>query len=214
MRNYLVTIVCSSMAMGLAGCASTAPSVPRAADRVTNPEGLVKVENSRFDDVWVRPGFNVLSYDSVILSPASITYKTRWPDNELSARQMELMVGYFGEALEATFAENYRIISEPTFRTLRIKADIVDLDINIPTDRPAIRRNRVLTAYSGEMTLTAEVFDARTGELMARVVDREMPGRYWHDVTPVTEWAEVRRAFFFWSAIARRRMDELGEELF
>ena len=210
MKHQLFPIVGMFAVAGLAGCVTTFPSVPTASVATTTEEGLVRVENSRFDDVWVRPGFELLSYDSVILAPATITYEDSRPDNELTERQTELMTRYFREALEETFAENYRLVEEPSIRTLRIHADIVDLEVFVPTEPQGIGRTRVFTASSGEMTLSAEIYDANTNELLARIEDREAPRGYWHEVTPISEWADVRQAFFFWSSIARQRMDELA----
>lgn len=198
--------VCSAI-----GCVSAPPVAPDISSAVTNDEGLVRIENSRFDDVWILPNFDLLSYDSVIVAPPTITYEHARPDNELTSRQTELMTRYFREALEETFAENYRLVSEPSVRTLRVHANIVDLNVNVPTEPPMFGRSRVFTASSGEMTLSAEVFDANSGELLARVIDREAPRTYWHEVTSISEWADVRQAFYFWSGIAKRRMDELAE---
>jgi hypothetical protein len=139
-----------------------------------------------------------------------ISYEDSRPDNELTEHQTELMTRYFREALEETFADNYRLVEEPSVRTLRVHADIVDLEVFVPTEPQGIGRTRVFTATSGEMTLSAEIYDANTNELMARIEDREAPRSYWHEVTPISEWADVRQAFFFWSSIARQRMDELA----
>lgn len=211
MKPYQLTSILVVMLSGTIGCTTTPPVVPDSSTATTTADGLVRVENSRFDNVWVRPGFNLLSYESVILAPASITYKTTLPDNELTDRQTELMTRYFREALEETFADNYRLVTEPSIKTLRVHADIVGLEIRVPTEPQTVGRSRVFAASSGEMTLSAEIFDASSNELLARVIDREAPQSYWHEVTSVSQWADVRQAFRFWSNIAKRRMDELAE---
>lgn len=204
----LTSVVCISI-LGLSACTSAPPFVPDATSENTTAEGLVRVENSQFDAVYVRPGFDLTKYDSVILAPVSIAYKSSHPDNELNDRQLDLMKRYFSEALEAVFSEEgqYQLVGSAGPGTMRVRAGIANLEINVPTETMGIGRNRVFVASSGQMTLVADIYDAEANEILVRIEDRRQAQDYWHRATTVSEWSEVRSAFRFWSRIARDRID-------
>lgn len=195
--------------LGLSACTSAPPFVPEATAENTTAEGLVRVENSRFDQVYVRPGFDLTEFDAVILAPVSVSYKSRRPENELNNRQLDLMKRYFTEELEAAFTESghFRLVDTGGANTMRVLAQITDLEINVPTATNAIHRNRVFVASSGQMTLVAEVHDSQSGEILVRIEDRRQARDYWHEVTTISEWAEVRAAFRHWAEISRDRID-------
>ena len=202
--------------MGLSSCASPPPVLPPASAQNTTEEGLVRVENTRFDAVFVRPGFSLANFDSVLLSPVSISYKSSRPENELNEKQLELMQHYFTEELESVFGEGglYTIVDTANAGTMSIHARIVDLEIDVPTDQPDIHRNAVFVASSGRMTLEADVFDAKTGDLLVRVADRRQARDRWHKATRVSEWSEVRAAFRYWASIARDRIEAAHADRF
>ena len=197
--------------LGLLGCVSEPPSIPSATAENTTAEGLVRVENSRYDEVYVRPGFDLTEFNVVILAPVSVSYKSTHPDNELNKRQLDLMKRYFREELEAAFSESgkFSVGGTETANALLVRAGIVDLEINVPTDSRAIRRSTVFVASSGKMTLVAEVHDAQSQRLLVRIKDRHQAREIWHKATTVSEWAEVRSAFRHWARIAQERIDWL-----
>lgn len=208
--SFLTGMICIA-SLGQSACTSAPPYVPEATAENTTAEGLVRVENSRFDEVYVRPGFDLTDFDAVILAPVSVSYKSSRPDNELDDRQLDLMKRYFSEELEAALVESeqYKLVTTAGANTMRIHARISDLEINVPTETQAIHRNRVFVASSGQMTLVAEIYDAQSGEILVRLEDRRQARDYWHEVTTISEWAEVRSAFRYWSGIARDRIDSV-----
>ncbi len=212
---FLICVVCIA-SLKLSGCTSTSPVVPEATAENTTEEGLVRVENTRFDEVYVRPGFDLTDFDTVILAPVSVSYKSSRPDNELNDRQLDLMKRYFSEELEAVFSEGgrYELTGTTDATTMRVHAGISDLEINVPTDRPAIHRNVVFVASSGQMTLVADIYNAQTKELLARIKDRRQAQQQWHKATSVAEWSEVRTAFNYWARIARDRIDSVHASKF
>lgn len=210
MRSIIesMSVLCIA-SLGLTNCTSAPPFVPEATTDNTTAEGLVRVENSRFDEVYVRPGFDLTEFDSVILAPVSVSYKSRRPDNELNNRQLDLMKRYFTEEIEAAFTESghFRLVDTAGANTMSVHAQITDLEINVPTETNAIHRNRVFVASSGQMNLVAEVHNSQSSEILVRIEDRRQARDYWHEVTTISEWAEVRSAFRYWSRIAKERID-------
>lgn len=207
---FFISVVCIA-SLELSGCTTSPPFVPEATAENTTEEGLVRVENTRFDEVYVWPGFDLTDFDTVILAPVSVSYKNSRPENELNDRQLDLMKRYFGEELAAVFSEGgqYELTGTAGATTMRVHAGISDLEINVPTDLPAIHRNVVFVASSGQMTLVADIYNAHTKELLARIKDRRQAQQQWHKATSVFEWSEVRRAFNYWARIARDRIDSV-----
>lgn len=195
--------------IGLSACSTSPPHVPDASLENTTPDGLVRVENSRFDEVYVRPGFDLARFSTVMLAPVSVSYKSRRPENELSEHQVDLMRRYFCDALEAAFTETgkFTLVEAAGDGTIIVRAEIADLEVNVPTDVAPIRRNVVFVASSGEMTLVAELYDGGTRDLLARLKDRRQARQYWHRATAVSEWNDVRSAFHYWAGIARDRIE-------
>lgn len=209
MKSAFLNCVALSLLLELSACASPTPYVPEATSENTTPEGLVRVENSRFDEVYVRPGFDLAKFDAVILAPVTISYRSSRPENELSSRQEDLMKRYFQEEMESAFAESGRfaIVDSAGSGTMRAHARISDLSINVPTETVGIRRNVVFVASSGEMTLEAEIYDAQSLQLLARIRDRQQSQQQWRRATSVSEWSEVRAAFRYWARIVRERIE-------
>jgi hypothetical protein len=91
---------------------------------------------------------------------------------------------------------------------LRIKADIRDLYVTAP-DIPATGITRNYTFSAGEMTLVAELRDAPTGALIARVIDRKKdPDTTWiRWTTRVSNTAAAERAVDDWVRILLHQLD-------
>lgn len=199
--------------LNLSSCASPEPFVPPATPENISSEGLVRVENSRFDEVYVRPGFDLGRFTSVVIGPVSVTYRSRRPEDELSSRQLDLMKRYFREELEQAFVDSgkFTLVDFPADGAIQVNAGITDLVVSIPEYASPIRRNVVFVASSGEMTLVAEIYDAQSQELLVRIRDRRQSREQWHRASSISEWAEVRSAFHYWAGIAQDRIEAASE---
>lgn len=116
------------------------------------------------------------------------------------------------EIFAAELAEGgYRLVDAPGPDTLLVSAAIVDLFITAP-DPQSTGRSRTFTADSGRMTIVLELRDSVTGELMARVVDRQTGRRdgTWSITNRVTNTADARRAIRNWAVALREGLDELS----
>ena len=99
-------------------------------------------------------------------------------------------------------------MTAPGEGVLRIKAEIRDLYINAP-DLPRAGLVRTYTLSVGEMTLVAELRDAPTGDLIARVFDRKRdPESVWLELTTrVDNVAAAQRAAASWAHALREQLD-------
>lgn len=91
---------------------------------------------------------------------------------------------------------------------LRVRAEIRDLYINAP-DLPRAGPTRTYALSVGEMRLVAELRDAPTGALIARVIDfKKDPDAPWlHFTTRVDNVAAAQRPAADWARILRRQLD-------
>jgi len=190
---------------------STAPS---AAD----DEGLVRARIKGIEKVYARPNANLSAYDKVLLDPIEVSFRKSWDPQPggrpITADEKQQIRAGLARILRDEFTHElarsgrYQVVEAPADDVLRIKAEIRDLVINAPDlPRPGITRTYTLSA--GEMTLVAELRDAPTGDLVARVVDhRRDPESPWFELTTrVGNIAAARRAAARWATILREQLD-------
>ncbi len=210
------------LAVGLLGaCAQMNPQPP-----AVSHDGLQLVPDTRFAMVYRAPDADFSVYGQVALEPCGVAFRKRWLQDQNNTR-MDLSSRVTQKDM-ARIQENLGSICDSHFRetmaasqqfalvddagasgqpTLLLKPAIINLDINAPdTMSPGI--SRTYTTSSGEMTLYLEIFDATTGAILARVVDRrkdpDSSRMEWSN--SVTNRADADRIF-------RRWMSQLQEGL-
>ena len=112
------------------------------------------------------------------------------------------------------------LLAEPAYNLVDAFADgeqvlvltpsIINLDINAP-DTMSAGRSRSYTTSAGEMTLSMDVSDATTGQVLYRIVDRRRArdtGRMeW--TTSVSNKAEAERTLNRWADLLRQGLDSV-----
>jgi len=201
------------------GALMAAPADGAVATPEVDVEGLAPVNIKGLDDVRVRPGANLSSYDKVMLDPVEVSFSKSWkPDPAggpiTSAERQTIRDGLAKIvrqelARELASSGRYTLVNSPDADVLRIRAEIRDLYIN-PPDLPRAGPSRQYALSVGEMRLVAELRDAPTGALIARVVDyKKDPDAAWlHFTTRVDNVAAARRAAADWASILRQQLDK------
>jgi hypothetical protein len=186
-------------------------------------DGLERRDVKGIDQVYVRPNFKFPHYKKVIIDPVQVSFSKNWNQNstiELSRRldtaDLQNIKDALGKLLRERFtreltAAGYQVTDVPADDTIRVKPDIVNLYINAPdVMSPGVSRS--YTTNAGEMTLDMEVRDSPTGELLARVVDRQRAldtGRLqWTNA--VTNTADAERAIDVWARQLRAGLDRVN----
>jgi Protein of unknown function (DUF3313) len=188
----------------------------------TNPplddEGLTAITVKGLDHVYVRPGANLSQYDKIMLDPVEVSFSKSWkPDpagGPITAAEKQTirdgLARIFRDELKKQLGGpgGYPLVTTAGTDVLRIRAEIRDLYINAP-DLPRAAAKRTYAVSVGEMRLVAELRDASTGSLIARVIDyKKDPNAPWlHLTTRVDNAAAARRAVAEWAKILRRRLD-------
>jgi hypothetical protein len=181
-------------------------------------EGLTAITVKGLDHVYARPGANLSQYDKIMLDPVEVSFSKSWkPDpagGPITAAEKQTirdgLARIFRDELKKQLGEpgGYPLVNTADTDVLRIRAEIRDLYINAP-DVPRAAAKRTYAVSVGEMRLVAELRDASTGSLIARVIDyKKDPNAPWlHLTTRVDNAAAARRAVAEWAKILRRRLD-------
>jgi Protein of unknown function (DUF3313) len=189
-----------------------------ASNSEVDEEGLAPVKVVGLDHVYARPGVNLSGYDKVMLDPVEVSFSKSWkPDRAggpitVAERQSikDGLAKIFRQELQKELERSgrYAMVTTPAADVLRIRAEIRDLYINAP-DVPRASPTRTYALSVGEMRLVAELRDAPTGALIARVVDyKKDPDAAWlHFTTRVDNVAAARRAVADWARTLRRELD-------
>jgi hypothetical protein len=152
-------------------------------DQAMSQGGLQKISVKGLDLAYARPGVSLAAYKRVKLDPVEVEFDKSWDPAKtgsrikLSSEEREKIRAAVAKLVEEEFAKAlqkggaYPIASESAPDVLRVKVSILNLYINAPSGSGA-GRSRTYVSSAGQMTLLAELSDAASGQLLARVADR------------------------------------------
>lgn len=207
----VLALVFSTLAVALAAHASDAPEMSH--------DGLQRVESKYFKEVYVRPGASFDQYTKMALLDCLVAFRKNWQRDQ--RMEGHLVTSKDMDAIRATLATDFRTIFTDALNkggytlvdqngedVLIVRPAIVGLDVTAPdTHQPG--RGRTFATSSGEATLVLEAYDGPSGEIVARVIDRERGrdvGRMmWQN--SVTNRAEADRIMRKWADLMRQALD-------
>jgi hypothetical protein len=204
--------------VALLGCLGGGPRFQTGPGAEVTYDGLHRLERTRFDRAWARPGLDLGHYQRILMDFGGIHYK-RPPQRRRAGADFALEP-LEREALEAelrgAFQEElfgpggWKVAEIPGPDVLRLRLTLIDVVVDAPPE-PISSRADVLIDSAGSATLVIELFDDVTGEALVRVADRAdfEPSVGLMRNTAITNRTEVRRTFQAWARLARRRLDEL-----
>jgi hypothetical protein len=185
----------------MAACTVPAPERTR--------DGLERVPSTVVDAAYVRPGADLSRYDSLLLEPVEVAFDRNWDPRDfgpwgLGADEVGRVRGELAALAGESFARRlghagHALTGVPGPGVLRVRVSLVDVYVNAP--QPLEPGRRTLVFEFGRMTLNADLSDAVTGQVLARLSDR-MPYRHQEQL----EWAaagfnraEAEREFTRWA---------------
>lgn len=224
MSRFLLASLAVVAGLTLSACAGT--GVGR--DSALTHDGLQRVANHSFAEVYLRPGADLAHYRHLSLSECEVTFRKNWLRDQqrdsrtVTARVRQEDADRIRQRMASACDEHFRAALQraPAYDlveaapggedVLLLRPSIVNLDIHAPDVQGAVR-TRSYTTSAGEMTLNLELVDALTGEVQGRVVDRrrgvEHSQLQW--TSSVTNRAEFERILRRWADLLRDSVDRV-----
>jgi Protein of unknown function (DUF3313) len=188
-------------------------------------DGLHLVHDTKLAMVYVKPGVDFSVYKRIALLDCGIAFRKNWQRDQnqsdpfrVSKKDMdEIRTGLaalFGEIMrdELTNHGQIPLVDTADEDVLILRPAIVDLDIAVPKAADmAPGRGRTFATSAGEMTLYMELYDGATGQLIARLADRE-EGRDWGRMmwqNAATNRAEAERIIRGWAVTLREGFERI-----
>jgi hypothetical protein len=204
------------LGLALLACAALS-SQPHFSGEPT-PEGLRRVENTRLAAVYLKPGADLGSYDAILLEEPEIAFK-RPPRRSrgefpLSADQQQELRSLFLQAFREEIEKGgvLQLVDAPSPAALRLEPAIVDLVVTAAPEGAG--RDHVLIEQTAQLTLVAELRDAESGELLARVADRRVARRGAGGAyvsTPLNNRAALLQVFRRWAGLLAQGLERARE---
>lgn len=210
----------------VAGCAQTPPTMQQGPDAETTFDGLVRIDNARFKDVWADPDIDFSQYNKVIVGEAAFEFqavkKTTsahsrtssdtkfWMSDDQKQKLIDIVSGVFREEMKNS--EHFTSADAPGPDVLILVGGLHDIISRVPPE--IIGRNEIYLASVGEATLVIEARDSLSGETIYRALDRraaERVGGQPIQSNTVTNASEVRRLARRWATRLREGLDSIHQ---
>lgn len=206
-----IFILLFSCLLFISACA-TAPAIQQGPNAEKSYDGLVKVDNTIMDLVWMKPGLNLKGYSKILPVSAGIEYRAVKDVSRLAARrssasefpldenQKEKIRAAISEVFQAELEklEHYTFTDKPAADTLIVVGKILDLVSNVPPE--PMGRGGIYLTKIGEATLVIEFHDSQTGEILLRAIDRDaIEPSFANESNVVTNTAELKRFARSWA---------------
>lgn len=190
----------------------------------TTFDGLELVASERVDLAYVKPGADFGPYSKVLILEAGVAFRKGWERehrgggsiHRITARDIEKIKQGMADLLREVFVEvleadgGYPVVEAVGDDVLLLRPAIINLDVTAP-DTGNRGRSYSFTSSAGEATLFLELYDSVSGEILARVLDREVGRDYgrFRYTTRVSNSAEARRMLKQWAGQLRAALDEV-----
>ncbi len=194
-------------------------AAPYGAPGPAMPDGLIAVQSSTLDKLYLRPNANLATYRRVMIDPVQVEFQKEWlrrmNDPRYVARLRpedvqrvadETTANVARIVADAFRARGYEIATAPGPDVLRLSPRVTELYVNAPDIYPP-GKTRSFTRDAGEATLVLEARDSGTGTLLATAVDHGTA----QDMMRLTQATNVSNAFWFDALYRRWAMSSAAE---
>jgi hypothetical protein len=223
MRMSTLGIALCSLALPLLLLPATASSASssKALEEAMSQGGLHKIKVKNIELAYAKPGATLANYKRIKIDPVDVAFNPSWDPTRTgsnikvsSAERQRILDGVAKLvqeefAREITSGSSYTLTEDSGDDVLQVKIHIVNLSVSAPDTGDSFGRSRTYVVSAGEMTLVAELIDSKSGEVIARVVDR----REARSAGPVAlsgsvyNQGEARSIAASWARILRKALD-------
>lgn len=221
-------IAVTGIAFAVSPAAAKKPTLQSGPDAEVTEEGLYRVDHSRLDVAFAKPGVDYSQYTQILIDPLIIAEDAfekaakqnrgnRKPGERYTLNETELQE--FRDVFYEEFAESladgdYPVVTEPAAGTLRVSAKVVEVRLAAPVESSRnsyAGRSRTYTETSGSILLVAELRDAVTNELLAQAADRRVRVSQWRMNSKVQNVGDLRFAVHGWGNALRKALDRIHQ---
>ena len=219
-RSFLILV--GAAVLLLTACAMPEPSLQTGPDAEVTAEGLVRVENSRVDDAFMRPDVDFSRFTGIMIDPLDVSnvniiqpdkssFSSRTKKWELTDEDREFLQDTYILKIDEYVIQRggYTPIDEPANNVLRLRVSLVQIAPNAPRPSDTIGRSTTFTRGAGAISIAGVLFDAGSGQVVARFVDTRESSDDWRRNLESVNRSEARRVFDFWAQLLQYRLDAL-----
>jgi len=157
------------------------------AQTTTNGEGLPLQSETKYIKTYVKQGVKFQNYKLLNFEELTLEFKDNWLrdynrdqnmlSSQLQDKDVEDIKGRLKKQFETSFFkqlkanDRYALVQTKSADTLLIKPSIVDLFLNGP-DKQTATSKITLVRQVGGATLVLAIYDATSGELLAKIIDQ------------------------------------------
>ena len=207
--KQLFMMMIAALALALSGTAVADNSLPQ----VTH-DGLHLVKHTKVRALWMKPGANLDNYSEVALLKCYVAFNKNWKRdyneetvdlaNMITDQDMQKIRDKLSEEFNKVFTEvltqaGHKMVTQGGSGVLILRPAIVNLEVTSP-DTMAPNMDQSFSADAGQMTLYMEMYDGKTGDIIARVIAPEALGDgMWQVRNSVTNLADADRLLRRWA---------------
>ena len=187
------------------------------------PEGLVRIEGSRAEYVYLKPGVKLEIYNKFLILDTPVSFHEKWESNHqryYSRKVPEAEMKRIKESTARIFKDvfvkqlkegGYPIVSEPGRDVIILRPVIFNLYV-AAVDSSSARGSNFTTA-SSSAALMLELYDSITGEILGRAYDVKAAnkGFYTHS-SRVSSNKDAIDIFSYWAKLLIQGLNEIHSE--
>ena len=150
-------------------------------------DGLHLVPHTKVRAVYTKPGADLAQYDRIALLDCYVAFRKNWKrdhndevpfDERVSDKDMKKIRDELSKEFNKVFTEvlstkgGHQMVSKGGEGVLILRPAIINLDVTAP-DVMTPGMSETFVASAGSMTLYLELYDGKTGDIIARIIDPE-----------------------------------------
>jgi hypothetical protein len=208
----------------LLALATAAGSAAKDALPETTTDGLKLVKGTKVRAVYMAEGADLSRYDRLAMLKAYVAFKKDWKRehnreamtlrDRVSDKDMQRIRDDLAGEFAKVFVEvlekegGHQFVKDAGEGVLILRPAIIDLDVTAPDLMQADTRS--FAASAGSMTLYMEMYDGKTGAIIAKVIDPEAASdSFVHYANRVTNRAEADRIIRRWARLLNKHLAEV-----
>lgn len=185
-------------------------------------DGLHLMPDTKLRAVYMKPGANLSEYDKIALLATYVSFQKNWKrdyneeapfDERVSDKDMQKIRDNVAKEFTKVMTEvlstkgGHQMVTGGGTGVLILRPAIVNLEITAP-DLMTPGMSQTFVASAGSMTLYLELYDGKTGDIIARIIDPEAAdnGGIAQVADTVTNTADFDRVIRRWAEILNQHL--------